>query len=58
MVTEKGDEIQEVSHSTPPHSGFCRVFREGETQAHRITVIKIPEIILWIIYSFSLSLSY
>ena len=37
-------------HTAPlPHSGFCGVFREGENQTHRITVVKIPEITLQIL---------
>ena len=42
----------------PLHTVDSVVFREGENQAHRITVVKIPEITLWITHSFSLSLSY
>ena len=43
--------------ASPPHSGFSGVFWEGEYQTHRLTVVKILEIPLWITYSFSVSLS-
>ena len=58
MVPEKGDGIQEVPTAPPPHSGFSGVCRKSKNQTHRITVVKIQEITLWITYSFFVSLSY
>ena len=49
---------QEVPTAPPPHSGFSGVCRKSKNQTHRITVVKIQEITLWITYSFFVSLSY
>ena len=57
MVAEKGAGSRMCPTASPPHSGFSGVFREGENQTHRLTVVKILEITLWITYSFSVSLS-